>query len=165
MDLDQRVRAAAFAYLRELCRKFGQVLPRTALIEGFILDEQYVPLIAQWGIWKPKIAEVPLSITTAPRYEQDSRPAQDVFDADGLMRYAYRGTLPYQNNGLREAMRRGAALVYFHGVEKGHYRAFWPVYIVDDDSASMTFVVSRNQPAIENQTTSSGSSTIEPSES
>jgi len=39
-------------------------------------------------------------------------------------------------------MQRRVPLVYFHGIVPGVYVAEWPVYIVGDDSAHLTFTVS-----------------------
>ena len=112
------------------------------------MDGYHIPLIAQWGIWKPGMARVPLSISTAPRAESEQDGSVDGFNAAGQLRYMYRGTLPYQHQGLRDAMRLIVPLIYFRGVARGLYRVSWPVYIIGDDEASMTFTVSRthNEP-------------------
>jgi hypothetical protein len=63
--------------------------------------------------------------------------------SDGLLRYKYRGSDPAHrdNIGLREAMRRHLPLVYLHGIVEGRYMGSWPVFIVGDDPASLTFTV------------------------
>lgn len=136
---DARVRAAAFAWLSEEVSKHGDVLPRTVLARGFALEGTRVPLLGPQGIFKPQVLrEVPLSITTAPR-----GPYNDSFAADGLLRYRYRGSDPshVDNRGLRFAMERRLPLVYFHGVVPGKYLASWPVFVVGDDPAGLTFSV------------------------
>jgi len=65
------------------------------------------------------------------------------------LRYRYRGTDPHhrENVGLREAMRRGVPLIYFYGVIPGRYAAEWPVYVVADDPAALTFSVAMDDVA------------------
>ena len=43
---------------------------------------------------------------------------------------------------LREAGRRRTPLIYFHGIVPGRYLADYPVFIVGDDPAALTFTVS-----------------------
>jgi len=136
---DERVRSMAFAWLAEQVGVQGDVLPRKLLAEGFIFENVPVPLLGPQGIFKPKVLqEVPLSITTAP-----SGPYDDSFGPDGLLRYRYRGTDPghADNRGLRFAMEKHLPLVYFHGIVPGRYMATWPVFIVGDSAASLTFSV------------------------
>jgi putative restriction endonuclease len=65
------------------------------------------------------------------------------FGRDNLLRYKYRGTNPqhHENVGLRKAMISNTPLIYFHGVVPGKYLSVWPVFIVGDDPASLTFKV------------------------
>jgi putative restriction endonuclease len=136
---DARVRSAAFEWLSAQVGAHGDVLPRQLLAEGFVLDGVRVPLLGPQGIFKPQVlSEVPLSITTAPE-----GPYDDAFGSDGLLRYRYRGTNRDhpENEGLRNAMIRRIPLVYFHGIVPGRYVAAWPVYIVNDEPASLSFSV------------------------
>jgi putative restriction endonuclease len=97
------------------------------------------------GIFKPRILrEIPISITTVAIVEGETRPYDDAFGEDGLLRYRYRGNDPrhHENVGLRLAMQRRVPLIYFHGIVPGVYVAEWPVYIVGDDPARLTFTVS-----------------------
>ncbi len=138
MDHDHRVRLAAFAWLQGEVDLHSDVLPRSTLVEGFVLDGSRVPLLGPQGIFKPKVLpEMPLSITTAPK-----GPYEDRFGPDGLL-YAYRGTDPqhHENVGLRKAMARRAPLVYFHGLLPGKYLAAWPVFVVRDDLRKLTFTI------------------------
>lgn len=145
-DLDARVRLAAFGFLdAETRRTGGEVLPRALLAKGFRFDGRRVPILGPQGIFKPAILpDMPLSITTVPVAEGDEPPYRDVIGHDGLLRYCYRGTDPRHrdNRGLRLVMERHVPLVYCHGVVPGHYCVFWPVYIVGDAPAELTFTVS-----------------------
>ena len=138
-SLDLRVRMATFQWLQNQVDLHGDVLPRKLLAKGFLFDGQPVRLIGPQGIWKPKIlSQIPLSITTSPK-----SPYDDHFGNGGLLSYAYRGTnrFHHENVGLREALKRRIALVYFHGIFPGKYLAAWPVFIVGDDPATLKFKV------------------------
>lgn len=145
-DTDALVRLAAFQFLEEQTRLApeGGALARTLLAHGFDFNGQRVPLMGPQGIFKPRLCDVPISITTVPIIEGETRPYDDAFGEDGLLRYRYRGTDPrhVDNTGLRTAMQRRSPLVYFHGIVPGLYVAEWPVYIVGDDPARLTFTVS-----------------------
>ena len=139
MDIDRKVRIAAFNWLHEQVRIHGDVLPRSVLAQGFQFENQRVPMVAPTGIFKPKVLpQMPLSITTTPE-----GPYDDSFGPDGLLLYRYRGTDPQHrdNAGLRMALFRRVPLVYFHGVVPGKYLAVWPVFIVGDDPDNLTFKV------------------------
>jgi putative restriction endonuclease len=128
---DARVRTAAFEWLTDQVMRYGDVLPRALLAQGFILDDIRVPLVGPQGIFKPRILEeVPLSVTTAP-----DGPYDDAFGKDGFLRYRYRGIDPdhRDNRGLRTAMTNRLPLVYFHGIASGRYVAAWPVFVIGDD--------------------------------
>ena len=138
IDRDSAIRQQAFKLLSNLTQQFGDVLPFKPLSAGFAVDGIRVPLLGPQGIFKPKVMELPLSITTSP----DS-PYDDNFTQDGYLRYRYRGTDPSHrdNVGLREAMRLKLPLIYLHGVAKGRYVAAWPVYVVGDNPAALSFSV------------------------
>lgn len=138
MNLDHSIRITAFNWLREQVAIHGDVLPRKLLENGFMFNNERVPLISPQGIFKPKILELPLTITTAP-----DGPYDDSFGADGVLRYKYRGTdLQHRDNvGLRKAMQGRVPLIYLFGVVQGKYLAVWPVYIVHDDPGNLTFRV------------------------
>jgi putative restriction endonuclease len=147
MPDDVDVRLAAFRFLEEQQRLAGDegVLPRKVLLEGFTYEGQRVPLMGPQGIFKPRVLrDIPISVTTVAVAEGETRPYDDAFGEDGLLRYRYRGTDPrhHENVGLRLAMQRRVPLIYFHGIVPGLYVAEWPVYIVGDDAARLTFTVS-----------------------
>lgn len=135
---DASVRKSAFDWLAEQVDLHGDVLPRSVLAQGFTCNGNRVPLLGPQGIFKPRILDTPLSITAIP-----SGPYDDGYSPDGLLLYRYRGTDPSHadNVGLREAMTRRLPLVYFHRVVEGKYLAVWPVFIVGDDPAKLTFKV------------------------
>jgi putative restriction endonuclease len=116
------------------------VLPRTLLLKGFEHDGGRVPLLSPaQGIFKPRLLDVPLSITTAPK-----GPYDDAFDSKtGLLQYRYRGTDPAHrdNVGLVHALTDNIPMIYFLGLVPGRYLATWPVYIVGADPGTLTFTV------------------------
>jgi putative restriction endonuclease len=148
-DLDTRVRTQAFQFLTEQTRLHGEVVPRDLLERGFDFEGRRVPLIGPQGIFKPALlAEMPISITTVPVKEGEARPYDDGVGPDGFLRYRYRGTDPghRDNQGLRLAMGRGVPLIYLYGVTPGRYMPVWPVYIVRDHPAELSFSVAVDAP-------------------
>ncbi len=137
-DHDARVRYAAFDWLTRQVSLHDDVLPRATLAQGFQFDGQRVPVIGPQGIFKPRLMQVPLSITTAPK-----GPYDDAIGPDNLIQYRYRGTDPTHrdNVGLRFAMSKGLPLVYLHGIVPGRYLAMWPVYVIGDEPETLTFSI------------------------
>jgi len=139
MDIDLSIRIAAFQWLAEQTNLHGEdVLPRSLLQGGFQYKGERVPLLGPQGIFKPRLMELPLSITTTPE-----GPYDDSFDNADLLLYRYRGNDPQHrdNVGLRRVMQEHRPLVYFFGLVKSQYLAVWPVYIVGDNPAALTFHV------------------------
>lgn len=142
-DLDKAVRAAAFAWLEEQVDIHGDVLPRTLLAAGFTFSGERVPLLGPQGIFKPRLMTFPLSITTVA-----NGPYADSFGPDGLISYKYRGTDPAHrdNVGLRQLWKDRTPLIYFHALVPGSYLPAWPVLVVGDNPAGLTFTVAVDDP-------------------
>lgn len=138
MDEDLQVRLAAFAWLAEQVNILGDVLPRELLENGFTYKGETIFLVGPSGIFKPRVLDLPLSITTTPKSKYDDR-----VDENGRLYYRYRGDDPnhLDNVGLRRLLGLKQPLIYFRGFAPGKYMAFWPVYIVGDNSAQLTFQV------------------------
>jgi putative restriction endonuclease len=144
IELDRNVRLAAFDFLTEQIEKSGEVLSFQVLMQGFFYQGERICLLGPQGIFKPRILpEIPLSMTTAPEIPGRSRPYDDRPAEQGIMIYRYRGVDPFHrdNVGLRLAMQTGTPLIYLYGVEKGAYRPIWPVFVIDDDPANLSFHV------------------------
>jgi len=138
LDTDSAIRLAAFDWLSKTTQIHGDVLTRKMLEDGFVFGSERIPLVSPQGIFKPKILDLPLSITTAPR-----GPYDDGLDNRGFLVYKYRGTdVNHRDNvGLRKVMQLGKPLIYFYGVAVGKYVAVWPVFIVGDNKNSKAFHV------------------------
>ncbi|MFM2105299.1 MAG: hypothetical protein RL338_331, partial [Chloroflexota bacterium] len=138
---DAQIRRAVFDWLTEHRQSIGEVISRTALT-SFSLGDQRIPLIGARGIWKPAVCELPISIATTVR-----GPYSDVFDdRTGTLHYSYRGTdqsfVNHSDNvGLRRAMQERVPLIYFHAIEPGSYVAAYPVFVVGDNPAALTFTM------------------------
>jgi putative restriction endonuclease len=138
MDIDSAIRIEAFNWLNKQKNILGDVLSRKLLEQGFIFKDMRIPLVSPQGIFKPKIMDIPLSITTAPK-----GPYDDSFSEDGFLVYRYRGNNPdhRDNVGLRRAFQKNRPLIYFHGIVPGRYLAVYPVYITGDDPKNLSFKV------------------------
>lgn len=138
MDHDMQVRVAAFQWLAEQVQVHGDVLPRELLRTGFSFEGTRVPLISPQGIFKPRIMDFPLTITTSPK-----SPYDDKLTKGGFLQYRYRGTDPHHrdNVGLRQIFEQGRPLIYLKGIVPGRYLAVWPVYIVADHPEELAFEV------------------------
>lgn len=137
--MDHEIRLAAFEWLKTQTVIHGEALPRKILEYGFTFQGERIPLLGPQGIWKPRIMELPLSITSIPegRYSD--------YVEDGLLKYRYMGDDPYHpvNVRLRKTMQGNTPtpLIYFFRVVPGKYAAKWPVYITNDDPSILTFTV------------------------
>lgn len=154
MTTDLETRLAAFDWLSEQVGIHGDVLPRELLREGFEFQGKRIPLVAPQGIFKPKLLDLPLSITSTTK-----GPYDDQFGSDGFLHYRYRGTdISHRDNvGLREALRTNTPLIYLHSILPGKYLAVWPIFIIGDDPASLTFKVALDDLSVLD---SSGSSRV-----
>lgn len=141
-DLDERLRAAAFAYLAEVAARSGGYVRRHEL-ESFTFEGRRIPLIAsQRGIWKPRGLVAALSILTTVRGPYDDRIGQD-----GYPRYKWRGTDPssYDNVALRRAMELRRPLIWFVSVAPAVFDPLFPVWLVHEEPSEQQFVVALDE--------------------
>ncbi|MFC1618761.1 HNH endonuclease [Candidatus Neomarinimicrobiota bacterium] len=138
MNTDLEIRLAAFDWLSRQVDMHGDVLPRELLRKGFELHGNPIPLVSPQGIFKPKLCDLPLTISTTTK-----GPYEDQFGRDGFLHYKYRGTdIQHRDNvGLRKALQNNTPMIYLHSISPGKYLAVWPVFIIGDDPASLTFKV------------------------
>ncbi|MEI6457279.1 MAG: HNH endonuclease, partial [bacterium] len=130
LEKDSLIRIAAFQWLKQKIDVYGDTLPWTLLTQGFSFQGERVPLIGYTGIWKPKVCELPISITTTLK-----NPYKDDRSNEDFINYRYRGedSNHRDNRGLREIWQRQIPLIYFAGTRrKGYYQVFFPMYIEED---------------------------------
>lgn len=139
------VRIAVFNWIKSQSDLFEEVIPRYVLTEGFVYYNQRISLLGPQGIWKPAGLELPLSITTV-----SDGPYSDSFDANGLLRYSYRGQdINHRDNvGLRKAMELQVPLIYLRSIVPGKYLAAWPVFIIQDHPKELFFSVAVEEMAL-----------------
>jgi putative restriction endonuclease len=136
---DFDIRLYAFDWLKRQIEIKGDVLPRDLLQKGFNLSGVRYGLVGPKGIWKPGALLFPISITSIL-----NSPYHDSIDKDsGILRYRYRGTNPNHSDNayLREMMKQRIPLIYFHNIAENKYLPMWPVYVVGDNLANLTFTI------------------------
>jgi putative restriction endonuclease len=142
-DVDDRIRAAASAYLDELRRRWGEHLSYR-LLESFEFEGRRISLIQRMrGIRVVSGMPAALSILTTYRARPEERPYDDDEGPDGYWRYKWRGTDPdnYDNVALRRAMELGKPLIWFVGVGPGTYLPLYPVWLVAEEPEQHQFVL------------------------
>ncbi len=142
-DLDERLRAAAFACLDRLRQRQGDRFSYRDL-KAFEFEGRRVSLIQRMrGIRVVAGLDAALSILTTYRARPEELPYEDAEGPDGYWRYKWRGMNPkgYDNVALRRAMELGRPLVWFVGVAQGTYTPIYPVWLVGEEPAEHQFVV------------------------
>jgi putative restriction endonuclease len=146
-EVDQQLRAAAFAYLHRQTQA-GLTLVNQGDLAGFSFEGSPVRLMAtQQGIWKPRFLDAALSIRTVFTADPSQAPYEDEVGSDGFLRYKWRGSDPQHpdNKALRRAMQTGSPVIWFRGVATALYHPIYPVYLVDEEPIAQQFVVALNE--------------------
>lgn len=141
-DADDRLRASAFSYVRQLSARNGDVASWHDL-QAFEFEGRRIPLIGQKGIRKVRGYEAALTILTTYRLRPEDRPYEDSIGPDGYPRYKWRGD-EYEhpdNKALRRVRELGKQLVWFEGIESGTYLIHMPVWLVDEEPDQHQFVL------------------------
>jgi putative restriction endonuclease len=136
--MDNEIRIHAFNWLEEMVAIHGDVLARKILEKGFYFRGERITLLGPRGIWKPKIMQLPISITTI-----SGSSYEDKYEEGGFLDYKFRGANPFHsdNVGLRKIMDNKIPIIYFLSVVKGLYLANWPVFIQAEDRQNLSFKV------------------------
>ncbi len=138
-SLSQKIRLAAFDWLKQQVTIHGDVLPHSLLSNEFKFNGERIALLGPKGIWKPQsIRKYPLTITTIMNSGYS-----DGIATETLLHYSYRGDNPNHsdNVGLREALKDKIPLIYFFQIVKGKYLVHWPVYVVNDEPKALRFTI------------------------
>jgi putative restriction endonuclease len=130
LDVDWQVRLAAFTALATIVRIHGEVLHWSVIEKGFEYENRTLLFANQSkGIFRPSgMRDAALSVkTTVPRR---GVPKYEDIETDDAFVYAFqsRGPEYHDNRLLLRAIELRAPLIYFYGVEPGHYRPLWPTY-------------------------------------
>jgi putative restriction endonuclease len=152
---DYELRAAALDRVRELQRRYSDLIPLSALADGFVYRGERVSFGSFYsGIFRPRqmVGPAALCLVTAPPKQNRPAPYEDEFDAErGRFTYRFRDAqsasppalqaAERDNRALVAAFEQGEPLIYFRGIAAGQYAAVAPVFIValDTEARSVDF--------------------------
>lgn len=146
---DHELRVVALDRVRALQHRYSDLIPITALQEGFVWRTQRVSFGSFYsGIFRPKEMSSPaaLCLVTAPPKQNRPAPYEDEFDeAAGRFFYRFRDPQSSSLSAARAAERDNGAmiaafeqaepLIYFRGIAPGQYAAVAPVFITSLDES------------------------------
>jgi putative restriction endonuclease len=149
---DRLLRLAAFDRVRELSRRYTDLVPLGVLKGGFQFNGQRISFGSFYsGIFRPAQLHGPaaLALVTAPPKSGKPAPYEDTYDeARGRFTYRFRdarsdssGALVQaeaDNLKLTEAHRLGVPVVYFRGIAPSQYTPLAPVFVTAIDRSSRT---------------------------
>lgn len=133
------IRKAAAHAIENLVRQQGDIVPWSALAEGFEFNGQKILFANRAkGIFKPALLNdgAALSVKSSrPSREGRSVKYNDEIVADGLLRYCFRDDGPESadNRLLLEAWKKHLPLIYLNGLADAVYQIFFPVFITQYD--------------------------------
>ncbi len=149
---DIELRNAALEHVRELQRRYDDLVPLRALAEGFRFRGRRVSFGSFYsGIFRPKELEGPaaLCLVTAPPKSGQPAPYDDEFDEEAD-RFTYRfraANTPTpaarlqaaaDNRALLAAHELAVPLIYFRGIVPGQYAVIAPAFVIAvDDRAEL----------------------------
>lgn len=135
VDEDDELRAAAFAFLRELTSRTGGFVTRKDL-RSFSFRGQRISLEQHMrGIRVIEGFPAALTILTTFAARPEDRPYEDDMGPDNYPRYKWQGENPNasDNLALRKAMELQKPLAWFRPVAPTLYDPVFPVWIVDEE--------------------------------
>lgn len=147
MDLDGRLRMAAFSFLDAIQTKTGGVV-RFHDVASFTYEGQRIPLMdPQRGIRKPTLLKAALSFRTVHAPRPDLRPYEDLPGEDGCLRYKWRGVQAGhpENVAMRVALNRALPMIWFQGVASGTYLPIYPVWLIGEEADEHQFIVALDE--------------------
>jgi putative restriction endonuclease len=145
LQVDAEIRRAALQELQRISEPTNGIVNRQQMEAGFVFGEERISFAHERvGIWRPKILNNPgaaLSLTTVAVKPGVVRRYDDQVGGDDWFAYRYQGDDKnhWHNRAVRTAMELGVPLIYFYGLMPGVYEAVYPVYVVADDPANLTF--------------------------
>ena len=157
VDPDLALRQAAITRVLELRDVYGDFVPRDALREGFLFQDERVPFSSfQKGIHRARQMRGPAALslfTTPPREGRPAPYADEVDEESGLIIYHYRaGSIDQPDNrALRAAHELRAPLIYFKGVAPSRYFPIAPVFVAENDPAERAVLLEVGVPLVDVQ--------------
>jgi putative restriction endonuclease len=147
-ERDMELRTAAALRIRELQRRYDDLVPLEALREGFTFDGERVSFGSfMSGIFRPKQMRGPAALAVVTAAPKIGRPApyEDAFDqASGRFTYRFRDPqsdspsshlhAEADNRALVAAHELGVPLIYFRGIAPSQYAVVAPVFIMAVDA-------------------------------
>jgi putative restriction endonuclease len=144
---DFELRRRALEHVRELARRYNDLIPVEVLRRGFPTPRGPISYGSFFsGIYRPRQFAGPaaLALVTAPPKERRDAPYDDGYDdAAETFTYHYRRALAgttrarlsaaADNRALKAALELNVPLIYFNGIAPGQYTPVAPVYITRDD--------------------------------
>lgn len=144
---DGDLRRRALDRVRELARRYDEMVPLAALREGFVTPRGRIGFGSFYsGIYRPAQFHGPaaLCLVTAPPKDNREAPYDDDFDvASGRFTYHYRRpksdsaparlSAARDNAAMRAAFELNVPLIYFKGIAPGQYVPVAPVFVTRDD--------------------------------
>jgi putative restriction endonuclease len=146
-ELDIDLRRAALDRVRELSRRYDDLIPVEALRAGFSFEGRRVSVGSFYsGIFRPAQCRGPaaLTLTTTPPKVSGDAPYDDTYDpttgsfachyhAPREATPAARRAADADNRALRAAYELAVPIIYIHGIAPGQYAAVAPVFVTEDD--------------------------------
>jgi putative restriction endonuclease len=148
-ERDIELRRAALDHVRELQRRFDDLVPVHVLREGFLFRGRRVSFGSFYsGIFRPKEMSGPAALSLVTAAPKVGRPApyEDEFDED-TGRFTYRFRDPQEstlaaarqaeahNRALVAAHELSVPLIYFRGIASGQYAIVAPAFVMSVDPA------------------------------
>ncbi len=146
-ERDFELRRAAMDGVRELQRRYDDLVPVAALRKGFTFDGHRISFGSFYsGIFRPKEMESPAAlslVTAAPKLGRPA-PYEDQFDEE-TGRFTYRFRDPQaatiaasrqaevDNRALISAHDLAVPVIYFRGIAPGQYAIVAPAFVVGVD--------------------------------
>lgn len=141
-DEQAEIREDIFLWLEDQVERNFGVLSRK-IIESYQYEGTPLKLANPGrGIWNPKDFDSTLSIV-----HKYGGPYDDELTDGSYLKYHYEASNPDagSNRKLRKAAQDGVPLVYFHGIAKGIYLPYYPVFIVEDKYEERVVIVALDE--------------------
>jgi putative restriction endonuclease len=146
-ERDLELRQAAMVAVRELSRRYDDIVPVGVLREGFRFRGERISFGSFYsGIFRPRQMEGPAALTlttTPPKAVSDARYDDGFDERTGAFVYHYRApqsatpqatrAADADNRALRAVGTLAVPVIYFHGIAPGQYTPVAPAFVTRDD--------------------------------